>query len=87
MELTLFSFLYVLKHLIRNTTPIFDPTNNHNMKNELLRRIGSQLMNDYRIYSTSNERPRNADSTNQPVWFLAVCDSCEDIDSLLYTNN
>ncbi len=23
--------MYVLKHLIRNTTPIFDPTNNHNM--------------------------------------------------------
>jgi hypothetical protein len=57
------------------------------MKNDLLRRIGTQLMNDYRIYSTSNTRPRNADSTNQPVWFLAVCDSCEDIDSLLYTNN
>jgi hypothetical protein len=57
------------------------------MKNDLLRRIGTQLMNDYRIYSTSNERPRNPDSTNQPTWFLAVCDSCEDIDSLLYTNN
>jgi hypothetical protein len=57
------------------------------MKNDLLRRIGSQLMNDYRIYSTSNERPRNPDLTNQPTWFLAVCDSCEDIDSLLYNNN
>jgi hypothetical protein len=53
-------------------------------KQSLLLRIGSQLMNDAREYMNSPERPCFPTNDNQPKWFIAVSDACEDIDSLLF---
>jgi len=64
---------------------IFDPTNSNTMnKQSLLSRIGSQLMNDAREYMNDESRPFNPTNGNQPKWFIAVSDACEDIDSLLF---
>ena len=51
--------------------------------NELLRRIGSQLMKDVQQYMNSQERPFEPTDDNQPKWFIATCDCTEDIDKLL----
>ncbi len=54
------------------------------MKNELLNRIENQLANDYSVYASSPERPCYPTNDNQPQWFIATCDSMEDIDSIKY---
>lgn len=53
------------------------------MKNEILKTIGSRLMEDARIYMGSQERPSNPTNDNQTTAFVAVCDAMEDIDKLL----
>ena len=53
------------------------------MKNEILKAIGSRLMEDARVYMDSPERPFNPTNDNQPSSFIAVCDAMEDIDKLL----
>ncbi len=53
------------------------------MKNEILKAIGSRLMEDARVYMNSPERPCLPTNDNQPVSFLATCDAMEDIDKLL----
>ena len=55
----------------------------HTMKNEILKAIGSRLMEDAQVYMNSPERPYFPTSDNQPVSFLAACDAMEDIDKLL----
>jgi hypothetical protein len=53
------------------------------MKNELLKAIGSRLMEDAGVYMNSQERPCFPTEDNQPKSFLATCDAMEDIDKLL----
>jgi hypothetical protein len=53
------------------------------MKNEILKAIGSRLMDDARVYMNSPERPYFPTEDNQPKSFLATCDAMEDIDKLL----
>jgi len=53
------------------------------MKNEILKAIGSRLMEDARVYMNSPERPYFPTSNNQPKWFIDTCDAMEDIDKLL----
>jgi hypothetical protein len=53
------------------------------MKNEILKAIGSRLMEDARVYMNSPERPYYPTNDNQPKWFIDTCDAMEDIDKLL----
>jgi hypothetical protein len=53
-------------------------------KQSILSRIGSQLMNDAREYMNSPERTSCPTNDNQPKWFIAVSDACDDIDSLMF---
>jgi hypothetical protein len=53
------------------------------MKNEILKAIGSRLMEDAQVYINSPERPYFPTNDNQPKWFIATSDACEDVDKLL----
>ena len=52
-------------------------------KHEILKAIGSRLMDDARVYMNSPERPFNHTPENQPKWFIDTCDAMEDVDKLL----
>ena len=52
-------------------------------KHEILKAIGSRLMDDAKVYMNSPERPFNPTNDNQPKWFIDTCDAMEDIDKLL----
>ena len=68
---------------IKNGVYLWGQTKTHTMKNEILKAIGSRLMEDARVYMDSPERPFNPTNDNQPSSFIAVCDAMEDIDKLL----
>ena len=53
------------------------------MKQEILKSIGSRLMEDARAYMIGQERPHNPTNYNQTTAFVAVCDAMEDVDNLL----
>lgn len=68
---------------IKNGVYLWGQIKTHTMKNEILKAIGSRLMEDARVYMDGPERPFNPTNDNHPSSFLAVCDAMEDIDKLL----